>query len=43
MTNIPPGSVCEKCGHGVHANEEGRVVCDGCDQPTPYCECAEKR
>lgn len=42
MAYIPPGSVCEKCGGGVHNNEQGRVACDGCDEPTPECECASE-
>lgn len=39
MSNIPPGSVCERCGMGLHNDEQGRVACDGCDMPTSECHC----
>ncbi|MGH9277617.1 MAG: hypothetical protein ACRD12_05860 [Acidimicrobiales bacterium] len=34
--------VCEKCGSGVHFNEEGRVACDGCDRTTDSCACGDQ-
>ena len=41
MSNIPQGSVCDKCGGGVGLNEEGRIVCEGCNNTTDLCTCAE--
>jgi hypothetical protein len=31
--------VCEKCGMGVHLDEEGRTTCDGCNRSTATCTC----
>ncbi|HEX2064650.1 MAG TPA: hypothetical protein VHE80_09545 [Acidimicrobiales bacterium] len=39
MSNIPQGSVCDRCGGGVGLNEEGRVVCEGCNNTTDLCDC----
>jgi hypothetical protein len=39
MSDIPGGSVCARCGRGVHNDEEGRVVCDGCNRSTETCDC----
>ena len=40
MTQVPlTDATCAKCGMGVHTNDEGRVVCDGCDNTTEACSC----
>ena len=31
--------VCEKCGAGVHIDEEGGLACDGCGVSTGVCTC----
>ncbi len=33
-------SRCAHCGMGVHLDEEGRVVCDGCNNTTEACTCS---
>ena len=38
MTDAIEG-VCEKCGAGVSAGEEGTLVCDGCNVATGVCTC----
>ena len=39
-TDMPLNTgVCEKCGMGVHLDEEGRVSCDGCGQTVDRCSC----
>ena len=40
MSNIPEGSVCDRCGGGVGQNEEGRITCQGCGNTTDLCDCA---
>lgn len=35
--------VCEKCGGGVHIDEEGLVACDGCGVSTIFCTCEGAR
>jgi hypothetical protein len=40
MSNIPEGSVCDRCGGGVGLNEEGRITCQGCGNTTDLCDCA---
>jgi len=35
-------SVCEKCGTGVHMDEDGAIACDGCNLAIERCECASK-
>ena len=34
--------VCEKCGNGVHLDEEGRLACDGCGKIQPNCTCEKQ-
>ncbi len=38
MTDAAEG-VCEKCGAGVSINEEGSLVCDGCNKGSGLCTC----
>lgn len=38
-SEYPAAGRCEKCDMMTHIDEEGRTVCDGCNKPTPYCNC----